>query len=64
MFAVVTDAGEQERPVVDAPLCGHHQENVGLNAPAVGHDPGLLVGGPVFGAWRLGLRRLVHGEAV
>jgi hypothetical protein len=37
-------------------LRGQHQESVGLDAPAVGHDPGdrLLVGGPVFGAWRPG----------
>lgn len=51
MFAVVTDVGEQERAVVDAPLRGQHQESVGLDAPAVAHDPGdrLLVGGPVIG---------------
>lgn len=57
MFAVVTDVGEQERAVVDAPLRGQHQESVGLDAPAVGHDPGdrLLVGGPVFRAWRPGV---------
>jgi dihydrofolate reductase len=56
VFAVVTDVGEQERAVVDAPLRGQHQESVGRDAPAVGHDPGdrLRLGGPVFGAWRPG----------
>jgi hypothetical protein len=57
VFAAVTDVGEQERAVVDAPLRGQHQESVGLDAPAVAHDPGdrLLVGGPVIGAWRPGV---------
>jgi hypothetical protein len=46
VFAVVTNVGEQECAVVDAPLRGQHQEKVGLDARAVGHDPGdrLLVG--------------------
>ena len=44
-------------------LRGQHQESVGLNAPAVGHDPGdrLLVGGPVFGAWRPCVDRTPRG---
>jgi hypothetical protein len=48
VLAVVTDVREHERAVVDAPLRGQHQESVGPDAPAVGHDPGdrLLVGGP------------------